>query len=122
MKKFSNIVECVKSNPAASDYTSAEMFEKQDIEEFLKWKRNLSSDRLPLVPVDSVTMPQSGVKACETALNVVAKQDRKKSKVLDGKWYVDLKCLAFITNNTNKNTGTAPLIYFPLWSIRGWNP
>ena len=35
-KKFSNIVECVKSNPAAKDYTSAEMFEKQDIEEFLK--------------------------------------------------------------------------------------
>ena len=101
-KKFSNIVECVKSNPAAKDYTSAEMFEKQDIEEFLKWKRNLPSDRLPLVPVDSVTMPQSGVKACETALNVVAKQDRKKSKVLDGKWYVDLKCLAFITNNTHK--------------------
>ena len=104
MKKFSNIVECVKSNPAARDYTSAEMFEKQDIQEFLKWKRNLSSDRLPLVPVDSVTMPQSGVKACETALNVVAKQDRKKSKVLDGKWYVDYLhlYLAFITNNTHK--------------------
>lgn len=86
-KKFSHIVESVKSNPAAKDYACTEMFEKHDIESFLKWKRNLPSDRLPLVPVDSVTMPQSGVKACETALNVVAKQDRKKSKVLDGKWY-----------------------------------
>ena len=89
VKRFPKIVEVVKANPGARDFPVSELFpEKSDgVEVFLKWKRNLRSDRLPLVPVDSVTMPQSGVKACETALNVVAKQDRKKSKVLDGKWY-----------------------------------